>query len=687
MEHPFEQPSPEHQPSSPRQEFAIPQTQAPTHTYEAEIGHMSVDDLFQLVPQLMTRIESLEKDLKQTKHTMGNAILKLVKKVKKLEKVVKSKRVVLTDSEDGAAENSSKQRRNLQKDKLEVFETPKQGKSSGETDISPQGLEVAKTLAEALSQIKTNRRNVKTGVRRRLDAEDVSTGFTEVSTGFTEVSTGFTEDSTGFTDVSTGFTDIKSASEKVSSGGEHVSASQREDKAVLEETHQTKRTKIQIREEQASLAEIARIQAEEEAKNARREELKRQDELAAKRLQEKLKLFEAQKKRMAQVQEAAQFYTEEDWDTIRAKLEANADLVKEIAGEDVSEADYAQRMVGLISQRRKLIAEQKAKAQRDKPMTQSQQRQYMATYLKNRGGWKLAQIKKLTNEQLKDKFEYLMRSMERFVPMDIEKESRKRTGVELQTESSKKLKSDTREDVFVPKEKDKESVKREEEFEIKKPVLIYTKRKSLARKGLQKKHGSAKSGTQEDVEAYMEERVDEPSSEEFPMGSIPQGPAPAKIVKWQIIKTGKRGAYQIIREDNTDVVYVNFQGLLNDLTRDDLKELYRLMMLKYGDNRPEEEFERVLWGDLKTMFDPPSEEDAIWKLPHQQQILNWRYFHSCSVHCLTVEAAHIYMLTEVKYPLPPRVCKAMLEKKLLGDRKDEVCYQLLKLIEKQAQQQ
>ncbi|GJR42989.1 putative ribonuclease H-like domain-containing protein [Tanacetum coccineum] len=527
------------------------------------------------------RIESLEKDLKQTKQTMGNAIVKLVKKVKKMEKVVKSRRVVLTDSEDEAAENSSKQGRNLQKDESEVFETPKQGKSSGETDISPQGLEAAKTLAEALSQIKTKRRNVKTGVRRRLDAEDVSTGFEDVSTGFED------------------------------------------------------------------------------------------DELAAKRLQEELELSEAQKKRMAQVQEAAQFYTEEDWDTIRAKLEANADLVKEIAGEDVSEADYAQRMVGLISQRRKLIAEQKAKAQRDKPMTQAQQRQYMATYLKNQGGWKLAQIKKLTDEELKEKFEYLMRSMERFVPMDTEKESRKRTGVELQTESSKKLKSDTREDVSVPKEKDKESVKREEEFEIKKPVLRYTKRKSLARKGLQKKPESAKSGTEEDVEAYMEERVDEPSSEEFPMSSIPQGPAPAKIVKWQIIKTGKRGAYQIIREDNTDVVYVNFPGLLNDLTRDDLKELYRLMMLKYGDNRPEEEFERVLWGDLKTMFDPPSEEDAIWKLPHQQQILNWRYFHSCSVHCLTVEAAHIYMLTEVKYPLPPRVCKAMLEKKLLGDRKDE----------------
>ncbi|GKG10154.1 hypothetical protein Tco_0338900, partial [Tanacetum coccineum] len=124
--------------------------------------------------------------------------------------VVKGRRVVLTDSEDEAAENSSKQGRNLQKDESEVFETPKPGKSSGETDISHQGLEAAETLAEVLSQIKTKRRNVKTGVRRILDAEDVSTGFE------------------GFEDVSPGFTDIKSASEKVSSGGEYVSASQRE---------------------------------------------------------------------------------------------------------------------------------------------------------------------------------------------------------------------------------------------------------------------------------------------------------------------------------------------------------------------------------------------------------------------------------------------------------------------------
>ncbi|GKE74402.1 hypothetical protein Tco_1536443, partial [Tanacetum coccineum] len=242
--------------------------------------------------------------------------------------------------------------------------------------------------------------------------------------------------------------------------------------------------------------------------------------------------------------------------------------------------------------------------------------------------------------------------------VELEASKLKRTCINLQAKVFKKQKI-----TDVPDVTKYESVKREEKFKVQQPILRYNVRKSLARKGLHKnKSESARSDTEEDVEAYMDERVDEPSSEEFQMGSISQGSAPAKIVKWQILKTGKKGAYQIIREDHTYVVYVNFPGLLNDLTIDDLKELYRLMILKYGDSRPEEEYERLLWGDLKTMFDPPYIEDAVWSLTHQQKVLSWRYFHSCAVYCLTLEAAHIYMLTEVKYPLPSRVCQAMLEK-------------------------
>ncbi|GJS21751.1 putative ribonuclease H-like domain-containing protein [Tanacetum coccineum] len=49
-----------------------------------------------LVPQLMSRIDSLETDLKQTKLTMGSAIVKLVKKVKKLEGILKRRNVLLS---------------------------------------------------------------------------------------------------------------------------------------------------------------------------------------------------------------------------------------------------------------------------------------------------------------------------------------------------------------------------------------------------------------------------------------------------------------------------------------------------------------------------------------------------------------------------------------------------------------
>ncbi|GKE16565.1 hypothetical protein Tco_1424142, partial [Tanacetum coccineum] len=92
----------------------------------------------------------------------------------------------------------------------------------------------------------------------------------------------------------------------------------------------------------------------------------------------------------------------------------------------------------------------------------------------------------------------------------------------------------------------------------------------------------------------------------------------------------------------------------------DLIELYRLVIKKYGVNRPEEIYDRVLWGDLKTMFDPPL------------------------IHCLTLDDTTIYMLADRKYPLSKDACQVMLKMKLLDGTTDEVCYQLLKMIEKQA---
>ncbi|GKB93515.1 hypothetical protein Tco_0979652 [Tanacetum coccineum] len=49
---------------------------------------------------------------------------------------------------------------------------------------------------------------------------------------------------------------------------------------------------------------------------------------------------------------------------------------------------------------------------------------------------------------------------------------------------------------------------------------------------------------------------------------------------------------QVTREDGTDIVYINFGAMLKDISRDDLTELYRIVMNRYGMDGPEDELEK-----------------------------------------------------------------------------------------------
>ncbi|GKF53930.1 hypothetical protein Tco_0160840, partial [Tanacetum coccineum] len=166
---PVQQPaSPEPQPTSPPKS---PPLQGPTSTY-AEATRINVADLLHIVPQLVTRIDTLEKELKENKQTTAAVIVKLVNKVKKLETKVKygnlpNRKMVLSDSESEDAANSSKHRRNLGEE--DVFETPK-GKDLGDADISPSGLQAVETLVQVASQkTKTYTMKVKSGLKKKLD--------------------------------------------------------------------------------------------------------------------------------------------------------------------------------------------------------------------------------------------------------------------------------------------------------------------------------------------------------------------------------------------------------------------------------------------------------------------------------------------------------------------------------------
>ncbi|GJU31465.1 ribonuclease H-like domain-containing protein [Tanacetum coccineum] len=139
----YEKHSPVHHHFSPSQE------QAPSR--------MPMDDLLHTVPKLISRIDSLELDLKQTKLTMGNAIVKLVKKVKKLEGFLKRRNLVLTDSEDEEPEaQGRKSQADPQDSSIQGLVTPPTTKAQAsgeeqEEDISPNTLEAAKTLSKVAS--------------------------------------------------------------------------------------------------------------------------------------------------------------------------------------------------------------------------------------------------------------------------------------------------------------------------------------------------------------------------------------------------------------------------------------------------------------------------------------------------------------------------------------------------------
>ncbi|GJU55267.1 hypothetical protein Tco_1228981 [Tanacetum coccineum] len=94
---------------------------------------------------------------------------------------------------------------------------------------------------------------------------------------------------------------------------------------------------------------------------------------AAVRLQEELD--EEERQRMVRVHEAAQYFTREEWENIRARVEADEELSQRLQAEErnkYNEVDQAKMLIDLINQRKKYFATQKAEAKRNKPMTQAQ---------------------------------------------------------------------------------------------------------------------------------------------------------------------------------------------------------------------------------------------------------------------------------------------------------------------------
>ncbi|GKA09738.1 putative ribonuclease H-like domain-containing protein [Tanacetum coccineum] len=182
-----------------------------------------------------------------------------------------------------------------------------------------------------------------------------------------------------------------------------------------------------------------------------------------------------------------------------------------------------------------------------------------------------------------------------------------------------------------------------------------------------------------EMKKHMEIVVDE---EEIAVDAIPLATKPLIIFDWKIIKEGKMGYFQLIRADRSSRRYSSMIKMLQNIDREDLETLWKLVKGKHGNTRPEEAYERVLWDDLKVMFEPDVESE-VWRNLQGYNVTVWKLFSSSGVHFVRFQNLHIFMLVEKKYPLTPVTITKMLNKKLQTDHWNEMCYQLLKLMTKQ----
>ncbi|GJY90124.1 hypothetical protein Tco_0505320 [Tanacetum coccineum] len=68
-------------------------------------------------------------------------------------------------------------------------------------------------------------------------------------------------------------------------------------------------------------------------------------------------------------------------------------------------------------------------------------------------------------------------------------------------------------------------------------------------------------------------------------------------------------AMKMMKADGSSKRHSLMIRMLQGIDREDLEALWRIVKGKYGDTRPEDEFERVLYGDLRVMFERLLEVD------------------------------------------------------------------------------
>ncbi|GJU73636.1 hypothetical protein Tco_1265041 [Tanacetum coccineum] len=568
----------------------------PSHEPEIQTSRTSEEseqlrNLLDLVPRLESRVESLEKELSDTKQTLGTAVLQLIKKIKKLENKLRQKRK-REETEDEEDAEGQDQDIPSQTDQGNKFATPEKSKDSGEAQaeqISPSTLEAAQILTNVASEgfkgsqappgSKIYKRKPKstTTPTKVLDFEEpaesqVNTGSTpsaQVNTGSTpsaQVNTGSTPSAqvnTGSTPSAQVNTAEVNTAELNTGETERVQRRKGKDPMTEEdlqaEVQASKKSREQELQELAGLEAAQRLQATMDAETQRQIDL---DALLARRLVE-------------QEEEAAKEALTTEFDYIQARLNADQILAEKIQQEEreqYSIEDRAKFLHDTIAAQRKFLAEQRYAAIRNKPPTISQLRNQMITYLKHVANKKHAELKSKSFEEIQVLYERYKKQDQTFVAIGSEEDERAVKKMNKQAADKEK-------------EQKAESVHEEvQEEEGAKKRKLGTRRKLKAKR---RKYTSGLTREDDDLKMCLHIAPDEDKVIDV---EILDHQYP--IVEWNSFYFTTKpleDAYlnMVTRSNRNKRFFRTLMGVLSIFNREDLKVVYELVMKKYQDEIPE----------------------------------------------------------------------------------------------------
>nr|GEW01757.1 hypothetical protein [Tanacetum cinerariifolium] len=81
----------------------------------------------------------------------------------------------------------------------------------------------------------------------------------------------------------------------------------------------------------------------------------------------------------------------------------------------------------------------------------------------------------------------------------------------------------------------------------------------------------------------------------------------------EIVLINNKPRFKIIKADETYQLYINFITLLKNFDREDLKNLWRIVKERFSTLKPTNFSDEYLLTTLKTMFEKPDGQDAVWK--------------------------------------------------------------------------